>query len=145
MKASRRTKIIVDLCMTIFLALSFVRWEGDPTFHLVVGTACALFFVAHVVIHWKWLTSVTKSCVAGKMKPSLRGKYVVDLLLLVVWSLSIITGALAIGASAFAGVHGLTARLGLVLLVVHIVQHRGQIKSYCKRTGKQPARQRADG
>ena len=41
---SRNTKIIVDIFMTIFLILSFVRWSGDSgfVFHAIVGTACAL-------------------------------------------------------------------------------------------------------
>ena len=43
---SRSTKIIVDIFMTIFLVLSFVRWNGDSgfIFHAIVGAACTLFF-----------------------------------------------------------------------------------------------------
>jgi len=130
---SRSAKIVVDLCMTTFLALSFVRWESDPTFHLIVGTSCTLFFTLHVIIHRKWLVSVTRSCLEGKMNWALRGKYVVDLLLLVVWGISVATGVLAVWFDAFGRIHGLSARLGLVLVVIHVVQHRGQIRSYFKR------------
>ena len=140
MLKSKRTKIIVNILMTIFLVLSFVRWEGrdGAAFHFIVGSACALFFTIHIVIHRKWIAAVTKSCLAGKLKKAHKGKYIVDMLLLVVWGISIITGFIAIppflgeaGAMSWLGrVHGITARVGLVLIIVHIVQHIPQIKSY---------------
>jgi len=137
----RRTKIIVDLAMTIFLILSFVRWEGDPTFHFIVGIACTLFFAVHVLIHRKWLRSVTRSYLAKKISPTLVGKYRVDILLLAVWGVCIVTGGLAVGALVggiewmfvFGRIHGLTARLGLLLTAIHIFQHRAQVLSYLNR------------
>ena len=136
---SKRTKIVVDILMTVFLILSFVRWEGTggAVYHFVVGSACALFFAIHIFIHRKWIVAVTKSCVAGKMKKALLGKYVINMLLLVVWGISIITGFFAIGpffsgvgGSGIGRLHGIAARVGLVLVIVHIIQHIPQIKSY---------------
>ena len=139
MVSSRTTKIIVDILMTVFLILSFIRWEGDPTFHLIVGTACALFFAMHVCIHRKWIKAVTKLFWAGKINKMIKGKYVIDVLLLAVWAIAIVTGFLAIGPyiagierSVFGRLHGVFVRLGLLLIVVHIVQHRSQIVSYVK-------------
>ena len=136
---SRRTKIIVDILMTIFLILSFIRWDGTngAIYHMVVGSACALFFAVHIFIHRKWIKAVTKSCFTGKLNKALRGKYIIDILLLVVWGVSIITGFFAIApffndmnSSGIGRVHGITARIGLVLIVIHIIQHIPQIKSY---------------
>jgi len=138
---SRNTKIIVDILMTIFLLLSFVRWDGDPTFHYVVGTACVLFFCLHIFIHRKWIKAVTKSCLIGKLTKALKWKYIIDIFLLVMWGISIITGFLAIGPyisgsegrSVFGGIHGVSSRIGLLLIIIHIVQHRIQIISYFKK------------
>ena len=136
---SRRTKIIVDILMTIFLILSFIRWEDSNfAFHAIVGTGCALFFTLHVCIHWKWLKAVTKSFLGGKLNKPLRWKYAIDVLLLAVWGIAIATGFLAIGYFTFgiegmAGLsrlHGATLRIGLVLVVIHVFQHIPQIKSY---------------
>ena len=137
---SRRTKITVDICMTIFLAASFIRWDGTDgaIFHIIVAIACALFFAAHIFIHRRWIKTVTKSCFAGKLSKALRGKYIVDILLLVVWGISICTGFLAVfpffnepeGVSAVGRIHGLAARIGLGLVAVHVIQHIPQIKSY---------------
>ena len=137
---SKRTKIIVDICMTIFLILSFIRWDGTggAAYHFAVGTACALFFAVHIVIHRKWIKACTKSFFAGKLNKTLRGKYIVDILLLVVWCVSIVTGFIAIPpffndsavTSGIGRIHGITARIGLVLIIIHIIQHIPQIMSY---------------
>ena len=125
--------------MTIFLILSFVRWEASNfAFHAIVGVGCTLFFAMHIFIHRKWLKATTKSCLAGKLNKALRWKYIIDILLLVVWGISIGTGFIAIapflsetvGRSLWGGLHGVTARIGLALLVIHVVQHLPQIKSY---------------
>jgi len=136
---SKRTKIIVDILMTVFLILSFIRWDGigGATYHIIVGSACTLFFAVHIFIHRKWIKAVTKSCFTGKLNKTLKGKYIINMLLLVVWSISIITGFFAIapffndlGGSGIGRLHGITARVGLGLIVVHIIQHIPQIKSY---------------
>jgi len=137
---SRRIKIIVDIFMTVFLILSFIRWEGDPTFHFVVGTVCTLFFATHVFIHRKWLKTVTKSYFTKTINHSLLGKLRVDILLILVWGVCIITGFLAVGyfvwgiewMSMFGGIHGVTAQLGAIFTAIHIFQHKKQIISYIK-------------
>jgi len=138
-KSSRTTKIVIDILMTIFLILSFVRWEDSHfAFHAVVGTACALFFTLHVCIHWKWLKAVTKSFLGGKPNAALKGKYIIDVLLLGVWGVAIATGFIAVGyfsfgidgMAVFSRLHAVTSRIGLVLVAVHVFQHIPQIKSY---------------
>ena len=137
---NRRTKIIVNILMTNFLILSFIRWDGmgGVIYHIVVGSACALFFSAHIFIYKKWIKATTKSCFADKLSKALKGKYIIDILLLVVWSISIVTGFIAVvpffreSVSGFVQgrLNGLTARIGLVLIIIHVVQHIPQIKSY---------------
>ncbi|MCL2356192.1 MAG: hypothetical protein FWC70_03385 [Defluviitaleaceae bacterium] len=136
---SKRTKIMVDILMTIFLILSFIRWDGTDgaVYHIAVGSACALFFAVHIFIHRKWIKAATKSCFAGKLNKTLRGKYIINMLLLVVWGISIITGFFALSPffnemsdSGTGRLHGITARIGLGLIVIHIIQHIPQIKSY---------------
>jgi len=137
---SKRAKIIVDILMTIFIVLSFARWDGmgGAAYHFIVGSACALFFAVHICIHRKWIKACTKSFFAGKLNKTLGGKYIINMLLLVVWSISIITGFIAIPpflsdmdiTSAMGSLHGITARIGLGLIVIHIIQHMPQIMSY---------------
>jgi len=125
--------------MVVFLALSFVRWEASNfAFHAIVGIGCTLFFTMHILIHRKWIVTVMKSCFAGELKPALKWKLFVDTLLLVFWSISIVAGFIAVipflnnpeSISLWGNLHGLTARIGLGLVIVHAVQHLPQIKSY---------------
>jgi len=136
---NKHIKIAIDILMVIFIGLSFVRWEvSNFAFHAIVGSACALFFVAHVFVHRKWIRAATKSLFAGNLNKSLRGKYAVDMLLLAVWGVCIFTGFVAIAplfsevpwAFAWGRLHGVTARIGLALVIVHAIQHIPQIISY---------------
>ena len=139
---SRNTKIIVDIFMTTFLILSFIRWNGGGgfIFHAIVGTACALFFILHVYIHWKWIKAVTKSVFDGKLNQTLKWKYAINMFLLVIWGIAIATGFLAIGyflaeietMYVFSRLHGVTSRIGFGLVVIHAYQHLPQIKSYMR-------------
>ena len=136
---SKNTRITVDILMSVFLVLSFVRWQDSNfAFHAVVGVACTLLFATHIFIHRKWLKAVTVSCFTGKFNKTLKWKYLVDVLLLVFWGVSIVTGFIAVapflseaeGGFAWGRLHGVTARIGLGLIVFHIIQHLPQIKSY---------------
>ena len=137
---SRNTKIVVDILMVIFLILSFIRWQGvnGLIFHALVGSACIVLFALHFCIHWKWVKSVTRSFFAGKISKKLKWKYPVNMFLLAVWSIAAISGVLAIGyfsaeiesLALFSRLHAVTSRVGLVLIIIHILQHIPQIKSY---------------
>jgi len=126
--------------MTIFLVLSFVRWDGAGgfAFHIIVGCLCVVFFSLHILIHRKWIKATSKAFFTGKIKKAQQGKFIIDMLLLLVWVVSIITGFIAIGPflNDTAGeliwgrLHGISARLGLVLVIIHAAQHIPQIKSY---------------
>jgi len=136
---SKRTKIIVDIFMALFMGLSFLRWDDASfAFHAAVGSVCTLAFAAHVFLHRKWVKATTISCFKGSLSKKLLGKYVIDMLLLLTWGVSIVTGFLAVapffsetsGAFAWGRLHGITARIGLALVVIHVIQHIPQIKSY---------------
>jgi len=137
---SKHTKIIVDILMTIFLILSFVRWDGTggAVYHITVGSICAVLFAIHIFIHRKWIKAVTKSCFARKISKNLQWIYIVNILLMVVWAVSIVTGIIAMApffgeieeAFPWGRLHGVAARIGLALIIIHIIQHIPQIKSY---------------
>lgn len=137
-------KIIVDMGMAIFIVLSFIRWEGNPLFHIIVGTVCTAFLILHILLHRKWLVAQTKKFFRGKASIKVTRLYVIDMLLLVAWSISIMTGFLAIqpylieseSVLWFGRIHGLTARLGAVLVIAHFLQHLKQIRSYFRSSAK---------
>ena len=138
--SNRKAKIIVDIFMTIFVVLSFVRWDssGGFTFHAIVGSMFALSAVVHLYLNRKWVISVTKSIFAKKANKKIKQLYFVDVALIVVWDITIVTGFLAIpffindtpAFYVFGRIHAVSSRIGAALILVHIYQHLGQIRSY---------------
>ena len=148
---NRKVRILVDVFMTVFVILSYIRWSGFSglVFHGIVGIAFALFAVVHVWINRKWLVSVSGSIKSGKASEKLKRLYSVDLMLIVGWGTAIITGFIAIPYfisglpgqvvpadsalyfSYVAGrIHAISSRIGGGMIIVHIVQHWSQIRSY---------------
>ena len=137
---NRKAKITVDIFMTIFVVLSFVRWDGDGgfIFHAIVGSVFTLLVAAHLYLNRKWIVSVTKSIIAKKTNSKTKQLYIVDMILMVVWGIAIITGFLAIPSFVnniesfyvFSRIHAVSSRIGAVVILVHIYQHLGHIRSY---------------
>ena len=133
-------KIIVDIFMTLFVILSFVRWEGENgfIFHAFVGTIFSLLVALHLYLNRKWLVSVTNSIKTKKANVKVKQFYIVDMILIAVWGTAIVTGFLAIPSflygmeffHIFSRLHAVFSRLGAIVILVHIFQHYGQILSY---------------
>jgi len=135
--------------MTIFFILSFeIRWSfvgGNLIFHIIVGSVTAVLFFIHVWINRQWLASVGKARKSGNLNKKTKWQYRVDWALIIIWGINILAGLAAMGYAlggvdvlhAFSSLHSITATLGLVLVIVHVIQHSRTIKSYFSR--KKPA------
>lgn len=137
--SNRTIKILVDIFMTIFLVLSFVRWDTDGfAFHAVVGIVFSLLVALHLFLNRKWIIAVTKSIMEKKANKKVMQVYAIDMILIAVWGIAIITGFLAIPSFVFGleffyvfgRIHAVSTRLGAIFIAVHIFQHLGQIRSY---------------
>jgi len=141
--STRKVKITVDILMLIFVTLSYVRWSGNGglIFHGIVGTVFAILVIVHLFVNRKWLVSVTKNMKAKKANKKTKRLYIVDTALVIVWAIAIITGFLAIpyfvndteSFGVFSSIHGISSRVGGVIILIHIFQHFGHIKTYLKR------------
>ena len=139
--SGRNTKIIIDILLMIFVILSFVRWSGinGLIFHSVVGTVFAILVAVHLYLNRKWVAAVTKSIKDGKANKKLKQLYIVDMILIVVWGIAILSGFLAIPSfinniesCMFGRIHAASSRIGGVVILIHIYQHLGQIRSYLR-------------
>jgi len=136
----RNSKITVDVLMTIFLVLSFVRWEGGNgfIFHAVVGIVFALLVVLHLYLNRKWVSAASKSIKEGKANKKIMQIFAIDMILIAVWGIAIVTGFLAIPSFlfgieffyVFSRIHAVSSRLGAIFIIIHIFQHAWQIRSY---------------
>jgi len=138
---SKNSKIAVNIILLLSFILALISWKDNLTIHIIGGIAFALISTYHVFLNRKWLLSVSKTFKAGKPSKRMKWQYIIDLLLVVVWSITILSGLLTIGLAVrenedllvFSRFHNISSKLGCFLIIVHIFQHRKQISSYFKR------------
>jgi len=126
--------------MLIFIVFSLLRWTDNPTYHILVGTITTLLFIVHVYLNRKILVAMIKSNKEKKLNKKNVYKCRMSLFLIVIWSIAIGSGLLAIGSyvymidsmSIFSKIHAVSSRLGVIFIVIHCIQHLTQIKSYIK-------------
>lgn len=131
----------MDVLLFLFLILSIRSWDSNLTVHIIGGITFAFLLLIHVFLNRKWLVSVSKAFKAGKLNKKVKGHYFLDLLLLVDWGLAILAGFPTIGFAIaeneylflFSRIHGVSIRLGFILIIIHSYQNRKQIGSYIKR------------
>ena len=131
-------KIIVDIAMLVFVVLSLLRWSGDPTFHIVVGSIFCLLFIVHFIINFRPFLKIAKNF--GKLKIQIKLQYIVDVLLMMIWTIIFAVGIfttlnyLNTGTFlyGFGRLHGILGRIGCGFIGIHLIQHIKQILSYFK-------------
>jgi len=140
---NRNHKRAISIFLAIFFIASFgILFGMSIPLHMAVGGAAMILSTAHVFINRKMLSSIGKAHKSGKLNEKTKWQYRVDLLLILTWTVCIITGIL-IGFPAFiyslAGINDLflffvihlfSAMLSLILVIVHIFQHVSHIKAY---------------
>jgi hypothetical protein len=137
---NKTVRIIVDIMMIAAVILAYLRWDGDPTAHIIYGIACLIFFAIHFYLNIKTFIALCKAI--RKLKPPVKLKCVVDIFLIIVWGVTFITGFIALvgydaistAVSGMGRIHGIFARMGSGLILFHIIQHGSQILSYIKGT-----------
>ena len=132
-------KIIVNIAMLVFVALSLIRWSGDPTFHVVIGSLLTVLFITHFSINIKPFVAMTKKL--GKLNVKMKLQYAVDVILLVLWSVVVLTGITAtitylntdFTTQGTGRLHGMLGRISCGFILIHTLQHIKQIRLYFKK------------
>ena len=137
---NRRTKILVDILLLIFIILSFIRWDGTNgfIFHATVGSVFVILVILHLWLNRNWIYASFTAIREKRAGKKLKQLFVVNLCLIVTWDVVIISGFLAIPSFIydiesfyiFSRIHAVSSRIGAVLVLVHIFQHLGHIGSY---------------
>jgi hypothetical protein len=137
-----KTKIIIDILIFLILILELVPTEIIPVYtHYFFGLLFAAFCLIHIFLNRKWCVSITKALISGKPNRKTKRQYRTDLLLLILWILITLTGFSSMGYAMGAGdefiifkyVHAAFAIIGSLVVLIHLQQHKGQIRSYLKK------------
>ena len=131
----RTARILVNILMTVCFLLAFTyNFIFSNEFHIIVGWITAALFAVHVGLNMKWMLNTRRSIKDGKSNKVAKKLYRTSILLIIVWTISIITAIPAEGwgtvveggyssqqAMIFSQIHMGTAAIGLIIIIVHIV------------------------
>jgi len=129
-------KIIVNIAMLVLLVLSLLRWSGNPTFHIAVGSSFCLLFILHLILNFKPFLKMTENF--RKLKALIKLQYVVDVILIMIWIIVVAVGIYSAFSyfntgsfsHGFGRLHGVLGRIGCGFIGIHLIQHIKQILSY---------------
>ena len=132
---NRFAKVLVDI-----VKVYFIRWEGDTFIAAIVGAFCALFFAVHLYRNRGWLACVADELFAKKCSRRTRFLHIIDILSIIAWTISSISGfLLAIahtgeidGLLMFARVYAISTRTAAYLVIIHVIKHLAQFAFYLK-------------
>lgn len=128
-----KLNLFLDISMAlIFAAMMEERFTG-LRIHEVVGIGIAVAFLTHILLHWRWVVSVTRQFFAKILHES-RLNYVLNLALFIDIVVVIVTGILisrtlnlnfGLGDSQFSIqlIHILSSYLSLVIVGLHVGLH----------------------
>ena len=131
---STKTNLTLDIAIfSAFLAASNPALTGLAV-HEWLGVSFAAALITHILFHWKWIVSLTKTFFEKLMHTS-RLNYLVDSLLFVAMTAAMLSGILisrnvlaTFGISLSAGpawrsIHSLSANASLVFVALHFALH----------------------
>jgi len=92
MQERNRTKLILDIVLTIlFIALLYAKDTGF-TFHEIAGLIMGGLLIYHVILNWSWVKSITKNLFNPRLKTKPRLFYLLNTVSLLAVATIIITG-----------------------------------------------------
>ncbi|MBP1760785.1 MAG: putative rane protein [Firmicutes bacterium] len=149
MQERNRTKLILDIVLTIlFIALLYAKDTGF-TFHEIAGLVMGGLLIYHIVLNWSWVKSITKNLFNPRMKTKPRLFYLLNTVSLLAVATIIITGvqiSMVLFPSdemishTLVDVHKWVSYACIGLFGLHIVLHWQFIKKNVPKLFKAPAR-----
>ncbi len=144
MKVRTKTNLFIDITIFIVFLIVYEEKATGTTIHEWLGVTLAIFFIVHIILHWRWLTTCTKQFLKP-MKNGSRLNYILDILIYFGFTTIIFSG-LMISESflPFFGfgegrnhywqeIHIVSVDITLFLVAFHFALHWKWIVKNCKR------------
>lgn len=140
-------KLTLDFVLAVVFALLFnVRIFGGLTFHEIAGLGIGLGFLIHILLNSQWVKNVTLRLFDPKLSKKTRFGYLLNLVLLITMTLSIVSG-LMISKVLFPGLgtgnlrwfrplHEIVSYLSLGIVGIHVGLHGQWILNLLKKIFK---------
>jgi hypothetical protein len=148
---NEKTKIIINILLFTILIIELIPTKIIPVYaHYIFGLLFAFLLLIHIYLNRKWCVLMTKALISGKPNQKAKRQYRTDLLLLILCIFVIISGFPTMGYAMGAGreliifkfIHVILSRITVLVTLIHLYQHKGQIRSYFKRISGKTLKQR---
>ncbi|PHV70001.1 hypothetical protein CS063_12710 [Sporanaerobium hydrogeniformans] len=132
MKKKIIIKIGLDFIMAILFILMFNKRVLGMSFHEIGGLVVCVMFIAHQLLNWKWIVTVTKKITSKDLPSIVKINYLLDILLLIVMCAIALSGIFiskilfpnfTIQGSTWKIIHISVAGIGLALVGIHLGLH----------------------
>jgi len=150
MEAKRMFRIAVDVAMFALLIATLVTMRGNLLVHTILGFVLVAFMCVHIYLTWNWIKGITLRF--KKVKPKIKRQYLLNVMLVIAWDITIVTGIVLFGLvlngagplefAVLRRIHGVAGVIATVITVLHIFQHRKRLFTLLKiKKRKQPIQQ----
>ncbi len=135
----KKTKIILDIIMTITLAFLVVIYFTGNEIHEILGILFIIEFILHELLNTKPIVIMLGQFFKGTAKSMLKNIVIVDVLLTISMVLSAVSGIfitkylfrIETGADTFWYItHTISSYLAVVFVLIHTFMHSRQIVGY---------------
>jgi len=155
MKKKTRTNLLVDILIFVVFLIVYEEKSTGTAIHEWLGVMLGLFFIVHIILHWKWLVVNTKLFL-DRMRTESRINYILDMLIFIGFTTVIFTGIM--GSESFLptfgistvrghywqGIHHLSVNITLFMVAIHFALHWRWIADNFKRYIISPLRGKAN-
>ena len=149
---SVRTNFFVDLAAFVGILLALEPRMTGIAVHEWLSLAVAGTVIVHLLLHWDWVTNLSKRFFNNPLHIS-RVNYVVDLLAFISFIVAMLSGLVIsrvvmpsfdiqlVGGFGWRGIHNTSANLTLLLVAVHFGLHWDWVRNVFQRIFTPPFKQ----
>jgi len=133
-KDLNKVNFLVDAVIFLAFLIAMEPHATGMAIHEWLGIAFGAAIITHLLLHWRWLTEVTRRFL-GKMPLRIRLNYILNTLFFIDMTVIILSGVMmsksalpALGISlgsgmAWKALHSLSADLGMLIVGLHVALH----------------------
>lgn len=132
--------LLLDIALAVVFAVEMEKNFTGQNLHELIGVGLGVALIVHLLIHWRWMLSITRTFIRKLIHES-RLNYLLALLLFVDFAVIMVTG---LGISKTLGlnfsvdrnweqIHRVAADFSLLLVAGHVALHWKWIATHAKR------------
>ncbi len=141
---SNRLNLYLDILLVVAFVVDMELRFSGLRIHELLGVFLGAALVIHLILHWRWIFSITRLFLKKLVHES-RLKYVLNILLFVDMLILVVTGILisrTLGLNLaglqqysrlFEQLHRLTADLSLLIVAFHVALHWKWIATHARK------------